>query len=116
MKTPSLTYSTFTGSGMVITRSVQTYVPGLYIVITETDEDTKEDYLSGNEVLEMMKNELKTLLIISFKSKALPSQVEGFLYFPAGYLVDDEPVLVAYNPDQNQAFMTTLRQYHTARD
>lgn len=109
----AVTYTTFSPvSGNVIERSVQTFVPGLYSVITVINSEQTEIMLDGSEVLDLMKNDLETVLSMSFKSKALPTQKMGYSYYPAGYLVNDEPVLVAYNSETNKAYTTTLNNYH----
>lgn len=109
----AVTYTTFSPvSGNVIERSVQTFVPGLYSVITVINGEQTETMLDGSEVLDLMKNDLRTVLNINFKNKALPTQKMGFSFYPAGYLANDEPVLIAYNSETNNAYTLTLNDYH----
>lgn len=110
----AVTYTTFSPvSGNVVTREVQMFVPGLYSVISGINGEQTELMLDGSEVLELMKNDLRTVLSISFKNKALPTQKMGFSFYPAGFLANDEPVLVAYNSDTNNAYTLTLSEYHS---
>jgi hypothetical protein len=96
-----------------VTKFIEVVQPGLYTVQTKTRIMDETDIMSGEEVFEMLKDDLMNFTFGSFcSSKAMNKEIFGFKFYPVQVVANDDPVLVAYNGKTNNVFALTLTEYH----